>query len=327
MFQCRRRRPLSAKACALAGVLVLAAAGAARAEIKERVAAVVNSQPITLSDVQERVQVEMKRLDALPPGPEVERQREDLRKRGLDQLIDEKLIEEEATTLGIEVTDEQTQKLLEALAKQNGMDVPQFRDAVMAQGVNWETVKSSVRQQALHDQVLQEKAKPRKISDAELQAAYAAQNAKPEVEVRARHLFIATPPTATPAQLEQAKARADEALRRLKAGEEFAVVARDLSEGPSAKEGGDLGYFRKGTLFPEADEATFSLAKGQISPLIHVSTGYHLFQVMDRRPVPAQPFSEVAEELRIRLTNDSVIKEREDYLHSLRKAAQIDIKL
>jgi peptidyl-prolyl cis-trans isomerase SurA len=302
-------------------------APAARAEVKDRIAAVVNGQPITLSDVDERLQVELKRLEGLPPGEDHERQRADLYKRGLDQLIDEKLIEAEASALSVEVTEDEVQKQIEALAKQNGMDVTQFREAVQGQGMSWDTVRDGLRKQALQYRVLQLKVKPRKISDEELQAAWAAQNASPEVEVRARHLYVAIKPDMTPAQKEQAQARAQLALRRIEAGEEFAVVTRDVSDGPSAKEGGDLGYFHKGTLFPEADEATFGLPKGKVSKLLHTSSGYHLFKVEDRRALPARPLAEVADELRMRIQNDSVLKERENYLRTLRKTAQIDVKL
>jgi peptidyl-prolyl cis-trans isomerase SurA len=317
-------------ALAFAPPLLLAclfAPAAARAEIKERVAAVVNGQPIALSDVLERVQVELSRISALPDGAEKVRSREDLLKRGLDQLIDEKLVEAEANQLGIDVGEDEVQKQVEALAKQNSMDAPQFREAVQAQGMNWDTVRDSLRKQALQFRVLQLKVKPRKVSDEELQSAYAAANANPEYEVRARHIFIATPAKATPQQLDKAKARAEEALRRIRAGEEFALVGRDLSEGPSAKEGGDLGYFRRGSLFPEADQATFALDKGEVSQLLHTSTGYHLFKVEDRRAIPARPLGEVADELRNRIINDSVLKERENYLHGLRKGARIDVKL
>lgn len=316
-----------ATAAALAACALAALPRPAAAEIKDRIAAVVNGQPITLSDVDERLQVELKRIDAMPEGPAKERERTDLTRRGLDQLIDEKLIESEAAQLNVEVTEDEVQRQVEALAKQNNMEVPRFREAVEAQGLSWETVRDGLRRQALQYRVLQLKVKPRKVTDEELQAAYAAQNATPDVEVRARHLLVALKPGMTPAQKEQARVRAESALRRIQAGEEFALVARDLSDGASAREGGDLGYFRKGTLFPEADEAAFGLAKGHISKLLHTSTGYHLFKVEDRRAIPPRPLGEVAEDLRLRIQNDSVLKERDNYLRTLRKSARIDVKL
>src|SRR6266849_7227956 len=107
---------------------------AARAEIKERIAAVVNGHPIALSEVEERVAPELARLAAGPAG---EAQRKDLLHRGLEQLIDERLVESEASSLGLDIPDDELQHLIEQLAKQNNMDMTQFREAVTSQGISF----------------------------------------------------------------------------------------------------------------------------------------------------------------------------------------------
>jgi peptidyl-prolyl cis-trans isomerase SurA len=304
---------------------------AARAEIKERVAAVVNGQPIALSDVEERVAPELTRLKGRGMvGPVLDQQRKDLLKRGLDQLVDEKLVEGEAGVLGIDVPEDEVQKLVSELAKQNGMDSAQFREALTGQGIDFETVRDSLKRQQLMLRLLQYKVKPRKVSDEEVHSAYAAMANEGEPEVRARHLFIAAPDGAPAPVLERAKLKADEAVRRLQQGESFAKVARDLSEGPGASEGGDLGYFRRGQMLQAIDQAAFRLKPGETSELIRTGGehgGYHLVHVEDRRKLAAKPLAEVQEEIRNKLANESILKEREHYLTSLRKAAQIDLKM
>lgn len=312
-----------AAACALSAGALLAPA--ARAEIKERVAAVVNGQPVLLTDVEERVSVELQKVTAV--GPEREREKLEFLKRGLEQLIDDKLIEAEAQNLGVEVADEEVLRQVTALAKQNGMTPDQFRIALGAQGISFDLVKDSLRRQALQFRLLQYKVKPRKVSDEEVQAAYAAQYGDTEVELRVRNFLVTTPPGSSPEALAAAKAKVDQALSRLAKGEEFAVVARNLSEAPTAHEGGDLGWMKKGMLFPEADEQLFKLPAGGLTRLIQNADGYQLFKVADRRQVAQRPISEVQEELRMRLSNDSIMQERENYLKSLRKAAQIETKL
>ncbi len=303
----------------------------ARAEIKERIAAVVNGQPIALSDVEERVAPELSRLKGRGmAGPLLEQQRKELLTRSLNQLVDEKLVEGEASTLGIDVAEDEVQKLVSELAKQNGMDSAQFREALTGQGIDFETVRESLKRQQLMLRLLQYKVKPRKVSDEEVQSAYAAMAAEGEAEVRARHLFIAAPDGAPPQQLERAKLKADEAVRRLQQGDSFAKVARDLSEGPGASEGGDLGYFRRGQMLQAIDQAAFSLKPGETSQLIRSNGehgGYHLVQVEDRRKIAAKPLSEVQEDLRNRIANESILKEREHYISLLRKNAQIDLKM
>ena len=127
-----------------------------------------------------------------------------------------------------------------------------------------------------------------------------------------------------------ARAKADAALRRIREGESFAKVARDVSDGPTAKEGGDLGYFRRGQMLAELEQAAFALQPGEISSLIRVTGnhgGFHLVTVEDRRQIAARPLAEVQEEIRNRIAGESVMKEREHYLAQLRKTAQVDEKL
>ena len=91
-----------------------------------------------------------------------------------------------------------------------------------------------------------------------------------------------------------------------------------------------MGYFKRGQLQPALDRAAFSLQPGQVSDLIRTSGehgGWHLLLIEDRRKLPPKPLVEVQEEIRNRLANDSILKEREHYLASLRKSAQIDEKL
>jgi len=299
----------------------------ARAEIRDRIAAVVNGQPITLSEVNDRIGPELARLSQKEPGSGRESERKELLHRGLEQLIDEKLVESEAGSLGLEVTEDELQKQIDALARQNGLETSGFREALAQQGIDFEVVRESLRRQSLMVRLLQFKVKPRTVSDAEVQSAYATQYAEADFEVKARHIFIATPANSAPGKLKQAQGKAEEALQRTRKGDSFAVVARDLSDGPSAKEGGDLGYVHRGVMDPALDKAVFSTKIGQISPLIRTDKGYHLVLVEEHRPIAARPLAEVQEEIRTRLSNDSILKEREHYLAGLRKGAQIDERL
>jgi len=306
--------------------MVLLLSAAARGEIVERIAAVVNGQPIALGDVRERAAAELARLEAQPRTPEREKQRQEIIRRALEQMVDERLIESEAATLGIEIPEEDQNRSVEALAKQNSLTVAQFKEALAGQNVDFATVKDSLRRQALRFRLLQAKVKQRKITDEEIKAAYAAIAATPEQEMRARHIFFRVPPKATAAELDAIVARARKAMERIAAGEEFAVVARDLSDGPTAKQGGDLGWFRRGMLMPELEGAAARLEPGQHSPLLRATTGLHVIKVESKRPLPVKPLSEMQDEIRARLGNEAVLKEQDRFLSQLRKGAQVDIK-
>jgi len=277
--------------------------------------------------VEERVAPELNRL---PDGPAGEAQRKDILKRALTGLIDEQLVASEASALGIEIGEDELQRSLEQLARENKMDMAQFKQALSQQGLSLDSVRDSLRRQQLTMRLLQYKVKPRRVSDEEVQAAYATMNKNSDFEVRARDIFIAAPDGTAQQREAAARAKADAALRRIRSGESFAKVARDVSDGPTAKEGGDLGYFRRGQMLQALEQAAFSLKPGEVSGLIRVTGehgGFHLVMVEDRRQIAARPLSEVQEEIRNRLTSESVMKEREHYLTQLRKIAQVDEKL
>ncbi len=306
---------------------LLALTLAARAEVVERIAGVVNGQPVALSDVRERAQPEMARIDKLPAG-EREAARKEVLQRALDTLVDEKLIEGEAATFSVDVTDEETNKSVEALARQNGLSTEQFKEELARQKVDFAQVKDQLKRQALRFKLMQAKVKPRKVTEEEVKAAYAARTSHQEYEVRARHIFIRIPQNATPAQELAAKEKADLAVARLaKGGEEFAVVARDLSDGPTAKQGGSLGFFKRGMLLPELEAAAMQLPPGGSSPLIKTAAGYHLVHVEEKRPLPGKPLSEMENEIRAALASENVAGEQTRYLQQLRKSAQVDLRL
>ena len=284
----------------------------------------VNGQPIAVSEVEERVAPELARLATGPAG---EAQRKDLLHRGLEQLIDERLVESEASSLGLDIPEEELQHLIESLAKQNGMDVAQFREAIAQQGISYETVRDTLRRQQLMVRLLQYRVKPRKVSDEEVQAAYANLAAEGDVEVRARHIYIAAADGLTPARLKdatrpmvfEASRNEMDAVGEQRGRERVAGVSLVMRAVVRERQ-------RTGAL----DRAAFSLQPGQVSDLIRTSGehgGWHLLLIEDRRKLPPKPLVEVQEEIRNRLANDSILKEREHYLASLRKSAQIDEKL
>ena len=98
------------------------------------------------------------------------------------------------------------------------MDIREFREALGQQGLSLDTVRESLRRQQLMMRLLQYKVKPRRVSDEEVQAAYANMTRNGEYEVRARDIFISSPDGAAPAKESAARAKADSALRRIQTG-------------------------------------------------------------------------------------------------------------
>lgn len=137
------------------------------------------------------------------------------------------------------------------------------------------------------------------VDDEEVRAAYESRKEeffKPE-ERQARHILIRVNDSATDAMRTEARNKIESAQARIKAGEGFAAVARDVSEDVTADKGGDLGFFVRGVMVPAFDEVAFSMQKGDISDIIETQFGYHLIQLVDIRAASETPFEEVRETL------------------------------
>jgi len=125
-----------------------------------------------------------------------------------------------------------------------------------------------------------------------------------EPQVRARHILIRVSPTATDEEKAAARAKIQAALRRARAGEDFATLAREISEDSTAAEGGDLGYNPRGRMQAAFDEAQFALDVGQISDVVETSFGYHIIQVVGKREGDV-PVDEAKRELAERLYREA----------------------
>ena len=121
-------------------------------------------------------------------------------------------------------------------------------------------------------------------------------------ERRASHVLFKTAPTATQPEIDAARGKAEAILARARAGEDFAELARQNSEDSSAAAGGDLGWFGKGRMVPEFDQATWALSEGQISEVIKTQFGFHVIKLTGSRPEGVRPLDdEIRGQIRQRL--------------------------
>jgi peptidyl-prolyl cis-trans isomerase D len=134
------------------------------------------------------------------------------------------------------------------------------------------------------------------VSDSDVLAYYNAHQADYQVkdQVRARHILISVPQGADAKTDAVAKAKAEGILKQLRAGGDFAALAKANSDDPGSKDsGGELGFFTKGRMVPEFEKAAFALQPGQISDLVKTSFGYHIIQVEEKQTAHTKPLSEV----------------------------------
>jgi peptidyl-prolyl cis-trans isomerase SurA len=300
------------------------------AHVVDRVAAIVNGEVVTLFELQDRAAGDLRRAAAEPPA-ERERARARALKLALDGVISERLLDGQAAALGVEVTDPEIDAVVEDVKRRNGLDDARLDEALAVQGfADRAAYRKSVKRDLETWKVLQLKVRSRvKVTDEDVKNYWQThpQEFQAGEEIRVRHIFLSLAADAPAADVERTRARAEKVLARLRAGEDFARVAREVSQGPSASEGGELGWLKRGTMQPEVEKVAFALHPGEISEPVRTRGGYQILRVEERRGGGVRPLDEVKDEIRDRLMNEQIETYRNQFVADLRKDALIEVKL
>ncbi len=148
---------------------------------------------------------------------------------------------------------------------------------------------------------------------------------KPE-SVRASHILIPADISADEKQKKEARDKVEKIQARVKAGEDFATLAKENSRDPvSSEKGGDLGFFTKGQMVKPVEDAAFALAPGAVSDIVETQYGYHIIKVTDKQPADKFSFDEVKSRLADYLKNIKISKDIGDYTKTLKEKAKIEI--
>ena len=166
------------------------------------------------------------------------------------------------------------------------------------------------RRRALRDAYF-DKSVRETISDADARKHYASQvsGLKPEEEVRARHILV------------ESKDKAREIFEKIAHGSDFARLARENSKDPGSKDqGGELGFFKRGQMVPQFEEAAFRLKKGEVGEPFESQFGWHVVRVDDRRQSAAPPFETVKD----RVVASMIHQKAQQIATDLRRKARIE---
>jgi peptidyl-prolyl cis-trans isomerase D len=136
---------------------------------------------------------------------------------------------------------------------------------------------------------------------------------RPE-QVRARHILIRVSQEASEQEVAEARGKIEAVAKRLEQGDDFAQVAKEVSDGPSAEQGGDLGWFGRNSMVQEFEQAAFGMEPGEVSEPVRTQFGFHLIRLDDRREAGVQPLDQVHEEIQSRLAREKAMGTLEDTL-------------
>lgn len=316
----------------VAAMALLGGGTAARAELVDRVAAVVNRDIIALSEVQQRAAPELSRLNQVPDARKRAEQRVTLMKTALDTLIGEKLMEAEIQQLGITATEAEVDQLVNDVRERNNItDTAQFEQLLAGEGLTLARYRDMMRKQILRDRLLRIKVGPQvKITEEDLKAAYAqyARMESEDTEVHARHILVQVDPKAPPEQVEAARKKAEAiAAEARRPGMDFSALARARSEGPSREDGGDLGWFKRGVMVPAFEKVAFNLKDGEVSEPVRTNFGWHVLTVEERRTSTAASYEEMRPKLEAKLMQEKTDKFLAQYVQELRQKANVEVKM
>lgn len=300
--------------------------GLAQAAMVDRVAAVVNDDVITLSEIyelggpfiEERVQA---------GGPGARRAAE---LEVLETQIQRKLISQEIARLALDVTDEELRRALANVVRGSGLDEAQFRAEVERAGLSWSAYLAEARESLRFEKFKANVLVPRvNVNEDEVRdawrRAYSGADQPMVQDLGAIHLRF--PDGADDAARAEVLGRASAVRARLAAGEPFATVAAEVDEGPFKAQGGRMGTFRQGELVPELEGPVSALAVGGVSEPVVMSHGVFLLTVFDRRAADPPPFDEVRGQLTEQVYGQRIEEELEQWLQSARRRAAVAIKL
>ena len=293
-----------------AAVLAQPATAAEIAKI-DRIVAVVDQGVITENELQDRMNIVSDQLakqgTKLPPA-------DVLRKQILERLIIDRLQLQFAAETGLRVDDSQLDKTIGRIAEQNKLDVPQFQAALQSQGISFSKFREDMRNEIILARLREREIDNRiNVSEAEIDNYLLTQSSRQDVqdEFEVGHILIRAPEEGAPEELQKLKTKAEQALKELQGGADFAQVSAAYSDAPNALEGGDLGWKKSGQLPTLFVDALKPLQKGQLTAILRSPNGFHILKLNDRRGASSPMVIEQTHVRHILVKTSEVVSEDE----------------
>jgi parvulin-like peptidyl-prolyl isomerase len=297
----------------------------------ERVVAVVNNSIILQSELDARLAPLQQEAQQIADPAERKRRLAKLAGQVLDEMVNDELVVQAAEAAKIEVDSGEVQAALDGIKQNNKLDDAALAAALAQQGYTLQAYKADLRRQLLALRAINQLVAPKvNVTEEDIRARYdeLARRSAGISAVRLSHILIKLGDHPTEQSIADAKEVAAKAIARVKGGEPFGDVAKQMSQDPStAAQGGELGWFERGSINPEWEPIVFSMEKGDVRGPVTGSDGLHVFYVTEIKKSELQPFSEMKEQLGRELRRRETDKAKATWLEDLRKKAYIDIKL
>lgn len=295
------------------------------AQVIDGIAATVNDDIITTADVDKEYDQLLKDFDKLPPAEKL-----GLRSAALNRLIDKKLIDQKIRELNISVSDEEVKAAIDDVKKQNNLSQEALVRALGAQGMTFDQYRTQLKDQLERLRLMGQEVRSKiQVGEKEMREYYDANRAKYgyDQQFRARHIFFKVDKKASPAEVAKVEKEANDVLKEARAGKDFIELAKKYSNDPAAaKDGGDLGTFKRSEMLPEIGDTVAAMKPGEVSSVVRSPAGFHIIKLEEKSEATGKKFEDVKGEI-----EDILYKKKSDerftqWVKDLRASAAIEIK-
>lgn len=297
--------------------------------VVDRIVAVVNQEVITLSEVEKLIRPQEKESKV---GDRLEKRSkvDEVRRQILERLIEEKLLDQEVKKAGTKATSKEIETALEDIKHRNGTTQEELEKALAREGMTLEGLKKQIEKRIQRMKLINiaVKVEPN-LGEKDLREFYQKNidRYKGSESYRPSHILFRVLPEASQEEIGEIRKRCQKVLEKIKRGDDFGEMALLYSEDVSAKDRGDLGYFKKGELLPVFEKEALRLQVGEVSGIIRTEFGFHIITLLDRKGGGPLSFEEVKEKAQAEYYELEMEKALKQFITSLRAKSVIEIKL
>jgi parvulin-like peptidyl-prolyl isomerase len=297
--------------------------------VVDRVVAVVNQEIILLSELEKWKGPLLKEIQAQDRLEKHEQTQEVLRKI-LDQLVEEKLIDQEVKKSGLKASAKELDGMIGEIKQKNNLNQEEFEKALAREGLTFDLFKKQYEKQILRTRLVGLMVKVEtKPGEKELRDFYQKNRDRYRgmETYRPSHILFRVSTGAPPGEVQEARKKCQKVLDQIRKGEDFGEMAILYSEDVSSKDRGDLGFFKRGELFPAFEKEAFRLKPGEISECVRSDFGFHIIRLIDRKGSEPPPFEEVKDRVQSEYYEGEIERAFKQFLTTLKEKSVIEIKL
>jgi len=309
---------------ALLALLALTPAPAP-AQVIDGIAAIVNDEVITTYDLDKEYLMIQREQEKLPASEKM-----GLRTAALNRLVDKKLIDQKVRELDIKVLDDEVKLAIDDVKKQNNMTQDALVKALAAQGMTFEQYQTQLKDQLQRLRLMSQEVRSKiQVGEQEVRDYYEANLSKYGAveQFHARHIFFKMDKKGGATELVRVETIASSVLKEAREGKDFVELAKKYSNDPAAaKDGGDLGTFKKSDMLPEIGDTVASMKPGEVSNLVMSPAGLHIIKLEEKSLGSAKPLSEVKMEIEDLLFKKKADERFAQWVKDLRSSVAIEIR-